>query len=619
MFWIIHHVELVEQLMRIFNEINRNVERQQLFFIECWASMSNVRSLDSDRVSYNNTLNSVLEMLELFSFGNKHRASEKRRHVVEELQEFLAQDTTLASSQFKGIPKLISNIISEHGEPIENQSALVISLLQELENLLVNHYREVAISELSALLANGADSSEDALAAIHSKANSLLSHLVTLGMPTSECYLLCRNYLKKRDDRTPFSDAFNEFASKVTVAHQPYQVQLLLDNKSLHELLSRTSVSTLGECAFTVSEREENSRSYKVQVEINVEAISFSAARQIAEKRLLHALDLFSYFLGKNEIKIINRVSVTNQQGELKSLPRFDKALVNSLDRWVDDELSIYMEAITHLRRHGSAKSGNKINSAFRFFQNGVNESSLESRFTAFWSALESLTLIDENGSQRHDEHVINSVIPCIALDYPVKQLFALRGCAKSLNWPAIQYNGNEITIQSSNLGSLYSALKDPQVAQAVLDNLNNHPYAQFRFGSFIKLCSSPYDLARKVEDHERKVELHINRLYRVRNAIVHNASTNERLELLIVNLEHYLRSTLNALVYTVYKSPSITSPEEAFIRYQYESKRIFGEMDPSKTLASNTKKRDGKITAIRNGSKVVKDEQLVGWLEMHG
>jgi hypothetical protein len=283
----------------------------------------------------------------------------------------------------------------------------------------------------------------------------------------------------------------------------------------------------------------------------------------------------------------------------------------------VDDDLSVYMNAVTHLRKNGTQKTSNKISAAFRFFQNGINEKGLESRFTAFWSALESLTLIEENGSLRHDQHVLNAVLPCIALDYPLKQLFALRGCAKLLSWAPINVGGTSFTIQTSNIGEIYSALKQTGFVDEITARLETYPYAQYRFGKFIALCSSPFDLALKIESHQRKVELHINRLYRIRNAIVHNATSDERLELLIVNLEHYLRSTLNALFYTVQKSNSIVSSEEAFIRYQHEASRIFGEMDPSRILS--VQKRPGEQKSIRTGNVVVSDTKLVNWLNMHG
>jgi hypothetical protein len=293
---------MVAQELRIQNNINRDLEKQQLFFLECWASMSNVRSLDSDRVSYNNTLNSVLELLDLYALGDKHRAPEKREHVVEELRQFIDSNELLQHSDFLSIPSQLRDIFNEHSKPLENKKELIISFLEELKELLTKHYRRISVEELTALLQDGADNSDGALAKIYNKTNALMSHLITLGMPTSECYLLCRNYLIKRNTQTSFSDAFDNLANKITSVSQQYTVNLSLDKKPLYELLNQASVYTLGDCQFTNQPRDESSRSHMVHSVIAVQAISFSAARNIAEKKLIQALDLFSYFLGRVDL-----------------------------------------------------------------------------------------------------------------------------------------------------------------------------------------------------------------------------------------------------------------------------------------------------------------------------
>lgn len=603
--------------MRIINVANRDIEKHQLFFTECWASMCHVRCLDSDRVSYNNVLNSVSELLDVYLLGDKHRAAEKRKHIVEELIELIESDQVLSEECFKEIPKQLCVLFKAHGDPLENKKSLIISFLEELSKLLKEHYSEVAISSLSGLLMDGADDSEEALNTIYLKTNFLLSHLITLGMPPSECYLLCRNYLLQREADSSFTDAFTNLSSKINSDFQKFSVKLSLDKKSLYELLANASVNTLGDCVFNLQPRAQNARNYYIHVTIEVTAISFSAARALAEKKLLQALDVFSYFLGKDRIQVLRVAHITDSSGVAKPLPRFEKDLENSLDRWIEDDLSVYMNSLSHLRQLGSVKTSKKISAAFRFFQNGLTEQSLESRFTAFWSAIESLTLIEDNSGLRHDEHVLKAVLPCIALDYPLKQLFALRGCSRYLNWEDFDLNGVPFSMQSSNLGDIFNAIKEQAFVDQINARLENYPYAQFRFGNFIKLCTSPFDLALKIEAHKRKVELHIHRLYRVRNAIVHNATSHERLELLVVNLEHYLRSTLNALFYTVEKSKSIVSSEEAFIRYQFEANSIFEEMDPS--LKVSLKKRTGEQTSIRNGNVRVSDAKLVSWLTMHG
>ncbi|OHU91845.1 MULTISPECIES: hypothetical protein [Pseudoalteromonas] len=603
--------------MRIFDSINRDVEKHQLFFIECWASLSNLNTLDSDRVSYNNVLNSIEEMLDLYALGDKYKAPDKRKHVARELEGFLQNDPIIKKSVFNNIPQQLAETLTSHDNPLENKRSLIVSFLQELRNLINTHYRNESTSELSALLSDESEFNDSLLRDIYISANSLMSVLITQGMPISECYLLCRNYLMKRKDTVTFGDAIEGFFSKLKLPYGQYEVTLKLDDKKLYELIGRTSVKSLGDCHFSTVPRTEEERRYYVSAKIKVHAISFSSAIAASEKILFQAIDLFSYFLGKREIKILSKAEVvSSSNGDSKQLPRFEKELANILERWSDDELSDYMEVIGHFRQMGSEKTANKVHSTFKFFQNGVTEKSLESRFTAFWSALESLTLINENSKQTHDEHVIAAVIPCIALDYPVKQLSALKGCAKTLNWDNFNFDGAPFKIQDADLSSIYKALKTEDFAEQIKSSLSDHPYAQYRFMQFINLCSNPYELSNKVDAHRDKVELHIHRIYRIRNAIVHNASSHERLQLLVVNLEHYLRSTLNALVYTVIRSKAILSPEEAFVRYQHSANRVFIEMDPSKLYSG--KKKEGKIKEIINGNVTVSDNQLIAWLSLY-
>jgi hypothetical protein len=85
---------------------------------------------------------------------------------------------------------------------------------------------------------------------------------------------------------------------------------------------------------------------------------------------------------------------------------------------------------------------------------------------------------------------------------------------------------------------------------------------------------------------------------------------------MLVVNLEHYLRGTLNAMVYMMKVAPSISSPEEAFNRYQHQSDEILAELDPSYPLSG--RKRESVKKEIDNGSRQLNDTKLVQWLTMH-
>ncbi|MFL9598542.1 hypothetical protein, partial [Aeromonas veronii] len=86
------------------------MEPQQLFFIECWSSLCCLQSIDSDRVTYNNVLNATEELLELYAHGDKFRAVDKRRHVIQELLDILRTDPCLKNDVYKQVTQQILSI-----------------------------------------------------------------------------------------------------------------------------------------------------------------------------------------------------------------------------------------------------------------------------------------------------------------------------------------------------------------------------------------------------------------------------------------------------------------------------------------------------------------------------
>lgn len=605
--------------MRLDTRIDRDgLEPQQLFFIECWSSLCSQKSIDSDRVTYNNVLNATEELLELYAQGDKFRAVEKRRHIIQELIDILSVDACLKHSVFNKIPDHLISLCSKaklndlSANPIEKNKTLVISLLNQLSILIRVNYRRVAVGHLQSLLLRGPTNDHEVYKDIYYTTNSIISVLVTSGMPTLECFILGKHYLFSRD--VPFSDSFISLCDKVVCAEFAVEIKLRLISDRLYGLIDEAGGAiSFRNCSFSLIKSDANN---SVAVSINVTAISITAAKKKADADLHKSLDVIAYMMGRGDIQVIKGYIATKETGEEKILTDHDKPPVNALDRLSRNEFNLYMTTISRLHGNATDSVVRKVSAAFRFFKNGLSEDTPESRFTAYWSALESLTVDVSEQSLSHDAHVILAVLPCIGLDYPVKQLFALRSVARLLKWQPIELDGNAIDILSENIGVLYASLKNVAFSTEVLSRLENYPYAKFRFGAFVELCQTPYKLAVKIQEHKDKVELQLHRLYRTRNAIVHNASTPDRLDMLIVNLEHYLRSTLNAMVYMMDSAQSISSPEEAFNRYHYQSECIMMEMDPSLALKEN--KRAEERNKLARGQSSSYDTLLVQWLSMH-
>ncbi|HAV1236036.1 TPA: hypothetical protein JGU28_000661 [Salmonella enterica] len=616
----VHHGKA--RKMRIDNRLNRDsFTTRQLFFVECWSNLSHKESIDSDRVSYNNILNSLNELLQLYEFGEKYNAVDKRYRAAIELLEILKTDNCLSDIRFEKIPDQIillcdrNELKDKTKSPIEQQPKLIQSLCSHLIELIHKHYIDILLEKISIAINIQESPDNNHFNEIYLYTNNLMSHLVTRGMPLTECYLLYYNILRHVENGD-FSEKYDSWETKIKSPESTFIVTMFLENEKLFNLLSAHGSSlTFDSCDFLLPDEDGNKN--KIEVSIKVSATSKSSARSQAEYVLRKSLDVIAYMVGKSDIVISKPYKVTSEDGSTREFRNFDTEINANSDRLTPDEFLHFMNAMGCLYKNATPESRKKISSAFKFLRNGITNLSQESKFTSYWSAIESLTLGVSSKDIAHDEHVILSVVPCMALDYIVKQLFSLRGIIRHLSITELNDGNNSYDLTNVNLGELFTALTNTNISTHLLASLADYPYAKFIVSKTIELCNSPEKTVEKSISHMSKVSLHIHRLYGVRNSIVHNAETNPRISLLTVNLEHYLRGTINALFYTVFICPSVSSPEEAFIRYQFMLENIMRELDPTYGIThGNTLK---KIKEDLKDNKIIrKTDSLIAWLTLH-
>ncbi len=160
------------------------------------------------------------------------------------------------------------------------------------------------------------------------------------------------------------------------------------------------------------------------------------------------------------------------------------------------------------------------------------------------------------------------------------------------------------------SLLKIYELLKDEAQTAELNESLRDFPYALFNVKKLVFICRSPENMEKKMMRHHEKVVQHIYRLYLLRNTIIHNAGTSPHIDLLTVNLEHYLRGTINAMFYTVSINPTINSPEEAFTRCQFMAEGIIKELNPAWGITERKVKE--KIEADMNSGQVVRDDRCL-------
>lgn len=604
--------------MHIDRRLNRDaLSVRQLYFIECWAHFCHKNSPDTDRVGYSNPLNATQELLFLYAMEDSFHPDKKRKRVANELQELLSEDRVLRRAIFADIPAQLISLLPEDllddptRSPVEKRPQLIRSLCVQLADLVEQHYVPESLVVLEHCLFAAPELHPEDAKEIHALTSSIMSVLLSRGMTLTECYLLYINIFRNTDTtRDGFLSAFSSFRQKLVTPTEKLTVRLFITSEKLHGLLSEQGPAlAFNGCLFRALS-DVRSR-YSVAVDIPVTSMSDTSARNMAGQMLRESLDVIAYMVGRGDMAMQKQFVIVRGEEETE-VPRFDNEIEANADRLTNEEFVDFMFAMDRLFADTPDVSRKKISSAFRFFRNGIDNPGQESRFTAYWSALESLTLGVAPGKMSHDEHVIDVVVPCMVLDYVVKQLYSLRKTLGNLlREPGIR----RPEIASFTLGQLYALLKDEAQAVDLQDDLQNYPYVMFRVRKLAEIFASPEKMAEKLNRHADKVTRHLHRLYLLRNTIVHNAGTSPHIELLTVNLEHYLRATISALFHIVVIHPTVRTAEEAFTRCQFTVESVFKELDPAWRIVEK-KTRAAIETALKNRDIARADTRLVAWLD---
>lgn len=594
---------------------------RQLFFTECWSNFCHKDSIDTDRASYSNALSASQELLFLYGMEDRFHADRKRSRVVGELLDILENDRILRHGAFLGIPDQIIELCPREflddrtKSQIERRPLLIKSLCNQLISLIGTHYVTCALDLLEQQIFSPQPLNTPEARGVHDLTNNVMSILLTQGLTLTECYLLYINIFRNTAGGSDaFSQAFNSFRQKLITPLEDVVVRLFITNQKLHELLTNNAPElNFNGCVFRPLPTWRVK--HAVSVDIRIRSMSDSSARNGAEQLLRESLDVIAYMAGKGEIAIQKPFEII--RGEHRTeVPRFDNEIEANADRLTAEEFGRFMVAMEGQFSQKSGESRKKISSAFRFFPNGIENASQESRFTSFWSALESLTLGVAPGTPSHDEHVISVVAPCMVLDYVVKQLFALRQVLRFLHKNVPDTVQSE-EVNTITLYELYERLKDEDASASLLAEIRGFPYVTFSVNKLIELCRSPEKMETKLASHQDKVTRHIHRLYLLRNTIVHNAGTSPHIQLLTVNLEHYLRGTINAMFYIASIHKSVKTAEEAFTRCQHTAESVCREMNPLRGITEK-KPKDKIEKELRDGGLVKKDKLLKAWLRAH-
>lgn len=288
-------------------------------------------------------------------------------------------------------------------------------------------------------------------------------------------------------------------------------------------------------------------------IELNIEALDPFQARNEAYDRIERLRVLFSFYHHKKTMAINDDCIVvdvaSNEHSYLKPPVRSITKCFDFKPREANKKFKIIVEQMKV-----DDKSWNKFVKAIRLHRQALVSPSLENQYINLFSALEVLMPKEIGANKDRIRQISDVIIPILCLSYYRKLVKALVECIDKWN-PDIAVEVETRVSEGNDLidkfGAVLCLSKYDTLRDEIYTILTDNKYilARHRVYRFQEIFKEPKSVLDFMKRHERRLSQHIERLYRVRNMVVHSGTTVENIGSLLENLHFYFDVVVNAII----------------------------------------------------------------------
>ena len=224
-----------------------------------------------------------------------------------------------------------------------------------------------------------------------------------------------------------------------------------------------------------------------------------------------------------------------------------------------------------------------------------------ESQLLNIWISLETLTPLSSSTSKI--KNITSSITPFMALNYTTRFIQRING--DLLNWDRAAYKDILRKIEAEDgQGAYYKVAKfimlneHEELRKDIYSHLDDFPLLRYRIFNLNKTFSKPENVISLIEEHRKKIEWQIRRLYRTRNLIVHSGKSPDYIGTLVENGHDYLDQIMNEVMIMCSHTKEVSTLEQAYKLVDMKSNEYV------KTLSSVDYFNDSNyLTAFREWS----------------
>ncbi|HHW36535.1 MAG TPA: hypothetical protein GXX18_04605 [Bacillales bacterium] len=529
---------------------------KQLFFIQRWLELLNVNTHSKYSARYLNSHQALREVLYVCEGMLNEEIKNNDHHlklVFDEANEIINTDGLL-KEKAENYFKIISNSLKSC--PKANQQSKLYSIVYQLGYVLRHLERNYLIwivEELkSYILAQDVEDQNKCteFEKIEALMLSLVSELLGKGWSSKRLYELIREEILRHYDADKWEGFFNailgeknEYVCLFQVTESISKLLKAKFNKFRLELLVGDSVLS----TYTDGSLSSHISPSKTYIRVISRAYDVHSAINGAWQEITDKMDILRFY-GYRMPDINKSPIVINPDG--KHFTRnITVSLVSNKKKYLAPD-SIIDVVWGQLNRAKGNPLNRKINSLFEFSR--ISEESLapQSTFLNLWIGLESFVQTKEKDGGIENVKMVVGATSSHNYIYSLVKNF-LEDCNRCNVQIIEKGNENPIYIGHIKANEAIYLLLDESKSSIIMESCDDlNTLLGYRFRQLKAILNDGRKASKVIETHKENVTRHIQRLYRIRNSIVHSAQVHYNINLFIKHLSEYVKSTMSVVLH---------------------------------------------------------------------
>ncbi|MCZ7400672.1 MAG: hypothetical protein O8C61_00445 [Candidatus Methanoperedens sp.] len=405
----------------------------------------------------------------------------------------------------------------------------------------------------------------------------LVTELLNIGFSGSEIYHEARKFFFEEygiiDSTNKINDFFIKFVPKAkeweVIIKGEKKFELVKEFAKVHDI----EITDISPALKTSYWKEKNFFDQRKPDQVfiifnKIEAHDATKAKMEAEESLITLSSLYKYHIHLNELSWSDETLIYNKSNNHFNFVGKSVKAVHKRPEKKDDQIPelIHETAGIFSETGLNEESRYKLLRCINLHSAAISANNEENQLLTFWAALESL--LPPNREKGKIEHVIGHLEPFLVSRYCDKLLYNLY---KSL----IIYDGvKEVIDKVGELDTDFDRFvaiigfkkENEHLRDEIYGLIGRNPLLMYRIYSLMTKLSSAKSILDTIVEHQKRVVWHIQRVYRMRNLIIHSGSTLPHLNILVENLHSYTDNILDLIGETIVNHPHLETLDEIML-----------------------------------------------------